>query len=822
MREAEVETEVEAPRGLNLVVHIGQIGSFEGYSIEKLANRDGYTRKDVYGKAPDTVEDWVESFSPEGEILRPEIDVEAVTAKIKQMSPDVLIRASNKADRFVCEYLFYSSLAELRKTGDGEKRKVMFMHMPTKTFDADVQRGVDSTRGHRDRDSLHHFQSNIPQDCSQGQHTTIPFRLQTSQAFEMPPNPPNHWLARYANTYHPWTTTTTPNARKCFARPLGLVEYSFDTDGTEYGGRADMNSLLTLETSHTLPSKEDFRRRIALAWASLRLQHPMLTSRTVENAETLGRSFVVDVCESAEEVVQRTRGDVVWIEDYHQEVDGVELHRHCLNVARIIEPGKCMSRLHVLPLVRLPNGNYELRFLIVIAHQISDGLSAYNWYSHFIHILNTPQPTIEHDIEMFHQESEIKKRLPPAQEDLYPRVAPNKVRERWFWAIIRVLRHVRKTLPPTFPNPLKRKERLEEAAPFPPLFSKIFDYGEENRPPMNSGHVTAALSRTASARMLSLCRSINVSIGAGCFALAGLSMMELYEHQHPEIPDKNRLPFTAGFPLNPRPFFPTPVPTPAESCMLAFSEGIVMPFLPSSLPVEARFKLIARHANRELRMYQKRGREGTLDQHSPRRLLANMYLYQTERVESRLPVHRRMNVNPQGELPANVGKYAATCGVSSVGSTAAFFKPGTYSVDKREMEKAGKNFAADFRGLRTGVRAREGEFLIGSSTDAEGIVGFGVSYDANATSEEAADFWAQKSRSIDSPLAAPYSGTTVFVFLLFFFVNSAGAMSLTPQSVPQSSGKGALDVLVATVVARREVEISSQLQEPILFLYDSI
>jgi hypothetical protein len=48
---------------------------------------------------------------------------------------------------------------------------------------------------------------------------------------------------------------------------------------------------------------------------------------------------------------------------------------------------------------------------------------------------------------------------------------------------------------------------------------------------------------------------------------------------------------------------------------------------------------------------------------------------------------------------------------------------------------------ADFRDVKIGVRARDNEFLIGSSTSAEGIVGFGVSYDLNAISAEAAETW---------------------------------------------------------------------------------
>ena len=172
-----------------------------------------------------------------------------------------------------------------------------------------------------------------------------------------------------------------------------------------------------------------------------------------------------------------------------------------------------------------------------------------------------------------------------------------------------------------------------------------------------------------------------------------------------------------------------------------------MPFLSSSLPVEGRFKLVAKHANRELRVYQKRklkgkemeGTPGILDKYSPGRLLATGYIAQVERVEAKLPPSRRTASwsNPQGSLPPSTAGFGATCGVSSIGSLAAFFKHGTY--DLRNLSE--KDFAADFQRVKMGVRARENEFLVGSSTSAEGIVEFGVSYDLNAISEEMVELW---------------------------------------------------------------------------------
>ena len=120
-----------------------------------------------------------------------------------------------------------------------------------------------------------------------------------------------------------------------------------------------------------------------------------------------------------------------------------------------------------------------------------------------------------------------------------------------------------------------------------------------------------------------------------------------------------------------------------------------------------------------------------------------------ERKEDKSPPQLKTGVNPQGAYPAALNMSRATCGVSSVGSTSAFFRPGMFDLD--DLGKEGKDFVADFRALKMGVRARENEFLIGSSTDSQGIVGFGVSYDGNAISEEAAKTWVERIEGLLEP-----------------------------------------------------------------------
>jgi len=49
-----------------------------------------------------------------------------------------------------------------------------------------------------------------------------------------------HWLDKYATNYAAWELSVGPDGSQTFKRPLGLVESSFDADGTYYGGRAGM------------------------------------------------------------------------------------------------------------------------------------------------------------------------------------------------------------------------------------------------------------------------------------------------------------------------------------------------------------------------------------------------------------------------------------------------------------------------------------------------------------------------------------------------------------------------------------------------------
>jgi hypothetical protein len=219
-------------------------------------------------------------------------------------------------------------------------------------------------------------------------------------------------------------------------------------------------------------------------------------------------------------------------------------------------------------------------------------------------------------------------------------------------------------------------------------------------------------------------------------------MMLFEERRNPDTPADERKPYVGSFPVNPRPFLEGPPTTGKEdSLMLAFSDGIALPFLPSDLNLEGRFRLLGKQAHRQLRQYQKRPRNTTeqlqLGTRSPDQLLPMLYLSTMERLENKSDDHRKRGWNIQGQYPAKVGGSLATCGVSSVGSRASIIGPGKYDVSRLPHDK---DLVADFRGLNTTVRARDGEFLVGAVGDGE-VFRFGVSYDGCVIDPALANEW---------------------------------------------------------------------------------
>lgn len=563
---------------------------------------------------------------------------------------------------------------------------------------------------------------------------------------------PNHWLYRYGNKqYYAWRTITrTSNGhnegkqRTTYHRPLGLVESAFDSDGRFFEGRADMNIQLDLECKSKL-SDEDFRERVLFAWTALRCKHLLVQARAVERYalgldENVGEGrelhFAVDAPSTIQQAVEDAGEHLVFLQDHFQHIDAKDCWTHTQNTARIIDPSRALAKLFVLPPETLPNGHLSLKLLMTCSHQICDGMAMSIWLRSFTQLLNLSLPFLRNSLTSLLQPTNLLSRLPQAQEALYPPIPGSRAKQRWFWLLTRILRHVRSPLPAAFANPLRRTTTRSTAIPLSPVYAPVLNYARPTQ--LNTFPCTAKTSAAATKRLHSICRSAGTSIGAGCFALAATIQMEFYERRSPDIPLNARKPFITGFPLNPRAFFNHHVDP--DSLMLGFSDGILLPFLPSYIPVEGRIRLLARRAHRQLATFQKRA--GTLldtagfeymSSRGAGRLLPVHYIFSIERWQAKFPPSHAApsSLDPQAAYPMRPNTTGQTCGVSSVGSKVSVLKRGMYDLGGRSGDGS-KDFMADFRSSHASVRPRDDEFLVGVGGDDESTIGMNASVDANA------------------------------------------------------------------------------------------
>ncbi|TKA31770.1 hypothetical protein B0A50_01848 [Salinomyces thailandicus] len=559
-----------------------------------------------------------------------------------------------------------------------------------------------------------------------------------------------HWLDDYGGQRYQWRKTKV-KGETAFYRPLGLTESAFDSDGRYYEGRADLNSVLELEVKSTL-SKDQLHQQILLAWTCLRCQHSLLRAASTRRSEVPGAvqgddeeyCFVVNISRSSTKAIEDAREHVVFLDNFYDTVDTNDFWYHTQNTARVIDPAKALSRLFVFPpSPTTASDTFRLRLLLIGSHQIWDGLTASNWFRAFLHHLNQSPQTLLDQISLASL-NETTPHLPLPQEALYPRIPGSRARQRWFWLLTRIHQHIRTPLPAGFPNPLLRPSGPRPPTPLPATYAAA-GLSYTRLPPITSGPAFATLPPPALQILTTLCRDLNASLGAACFALTALATMTVHESQFPDIPLHERKPFIAGFPLNPRAFLDSKPPP--ESLMLAFSAGIVLPFLPSSLSKRKRLRLLIKIADRQLGAYRKPRRKviaptpstpTPLNPTPPspaRALLASTYLTSLTRAHTANP---NLPPLPNPPYPPNPNPTPQTHGISSLGSLDAILHHNLYPLTA--PAPAYPAFIADFRAQKSNVRARSGEFLVGISGGGEGV-GVGVSVDFSAMDEGRVREW---------------------------------------------------------------------------------
>jgi len=150
------------------IVHIGMAVTTGEYTVERQGHRDGYyIRRETGNETEDvdrkTLRECEEEMGlAEGEywrecpeILQTTLDVDDILERMHQPGPNntsrlpegITVEASDDAGNFLCDFIYYSSLAHFwRNGGEGGKRPVVFLHVPPESDEETLQRGREVTK----------------------------------------------------------------------------------------------------------------------------------------------------------------------------------------------------------------------------------------------------------------------------------------------------------------------------------------------------------------------------------------------------------------------------------------------------------------------------------------------------------------------------------------------------------------------------------------------------------------------------------------------------------------------------------------------------
>lgn len=128
---------------IDYMIHIGMATSRRFYSVERRGHRDGYQMRDVNGELLEDVEGGVNEWDGLPVELLSDVNVDDAWSRWRAALPDVDIRISEDAGRYLCDYIYYSSLAHLFKAG--EAKRVVFLHVPVESDEVAVKTGAEVT-----------------------------------------------------------------------------------------------------------------------------------------------------------------------------------------------------------------------------------------------------------------------------------------------------------------------------------------------------------------------------------------------------------------------------------------------------------------------------------------------------------------------------------------------------------------------------------------------------------------------------------------------------------------------------------------------------
>lgn len=131
------------PKKIDLLLHIGMAGPRLHYALERVGRRDGYNLRDVddelLGDSPADRSDPQWPWYGVPAALESDLDLDDVLARWRHhAAPGTDLRISVDAGRYLCDFIYFSSLAHLYRQNSEhggqdaryDRRRVAFLHVP--------------------------------------------------------------------------------------------------------------------------------------------------------------------------------------------------------------------------------------------------------------------------------------------------------------------------------------------------------------------------------------------------------------------------------------------------------------------------------------------------------------------------------------------------------------------------------------------------------------------------------------------------------------------------------------------------------------------
>ncbi|KAL8860426.1 MAG: hypothetical protein Q9178_003085 [Gyalolechia marmorata] len=131
--------EGDKPR-FDFILHIGMAAPREYFTMETCAHRDRYLGKDEAGETMEGDTLWRDEYKAP-EILRPGFDTDDVWRRWKSEITGVDVRPSGDAGRYLCDFIYYTSLVEYWRKNPEVMAPVMFLHVPGSVEDFGIETG---------------------------------------------------------------------------------------------------------------------------------------------------------------------------------------------------------------------------------------------------------------------------------------------------------------------------------------------------------------------------------------------------------------------------------------------------------------------------------------------------------------------------------------------------------------------------------------------------------------------------------------------------------------------------------------------------------